>query len=104
MSEQLANNAEKMVHHETSEKTLPEAQHMEKSVTEENLSYDDPEEEPEIHVRTWIALASMFFLNLAQVFALQGPPAVVSDFVWSSFTLLNELALLHRDEPRQFSG
>lgn len=43
---------------------------------EGNLFYDG-EEEPEIHMRTWIALASMFLLNLVQVFALQGPPAVV---------------------------
>ena len=55
-----------------------EAQHLEKSVTEDNLVYDDVEEEPELHMRTWIALASMFLLNLVQVFALQGPPAVVS--------------------------
>ena len=55
-----------------------EAQHLEKSVTEDNLVYDDVEEEPELHMRTWVALASMFLLNLVQVFALQGPPAVVS--------------------------
>ena len=79
MGEELTHNVEKVVHSETAEKTS-EAQHMEKSVTEDNLAYDDVEEEPEIHMRTWIALASMFLLNLVQVFALQGPPAVVSGF------------------------
>lgn len=60
-----------------SEKTSVQAKHLEDTVTEEgNLIYDG-EEEPEIHMRTWIALASMFVLNLVQVFALQGPPAVV---------------------------
>ena len=44
-----------------------------------NLVYDDDEEEPEIHARTYLALVAMFTLNLVQVFALQGPPAVVSE-------------------------
>lgn len=43
-----------------------------------NLIYDKAEEEPQIHARTFVALAAMFLLNLVQVFALQGPPAVVS--------------------------
>lgn len=63
---------------DASEKVSAEANHVEETTTEEgNLIYDG-EEEPEIHMRTWIALASMFVLNLVQVFALQGPPAVVS--------------------------
>jgi hypothetical protein len=44
----------------------------------ENLVYDDVDEEPVIHLRTWIALASMFVMNFVQTFALQGPPSVVS--------------------------
>lgn len=53
------------------------AEHVEQTITQEgNLVYDG-EEEPEIHMRTWIALAAMWLLNLVQVFALQGPPAVV---------------------------
>ena len=52
-----------------------------------NLVYNDDEEEPEIHARTWIALAAMFLLNFVQVVALQGPPAVVSVAL---STLLNE--------------
>ena len=42
-----------------------------------NLVYDDTETEPELHLRTYVALGAMFFLNLVQVFALQGPPVVV---------------------------
>ena len=49
-----------------------------------NLTYDDDEEEPELHFRTWIAIIAMFALNLVQVFALLGPPAVVSTLVRSS--------------------
>lgn len=43
----------------------------------ENPIYDNAEEEPELHARTYIALTSMVVLNFVQVFALQGPPAVV---------------------------
>ena len=61
-----------------SEKASPEGAHLEETVTrEENLVYD-ADEEPELHARTYLALAAMFLLNLVQVFALQGPPAVVS--------------------------
>ena len=45
---------------------------------DQNLVYNVVDEEPEIHVRTYVAIAAMFLLNLVQVFALQGPPAVVS--------------------------
>jgi hypothetical protein len=64
------------------EKDLSEEKHLERIVTsEENLVYDDVDEEPELHARTYIALAAMFLLNLVQVVALQGPPAVVGDNV-----------------------
>jgi hypothetical protein len=43
-----------------------------------NLVYDHDDEEPAFHARTWFALIAMFFLNVTQVFALLGPPAVVS--------------------------
>lgn len=42
-----------------------------------NLIYDNADEEPQLHARTYIALMSMFLLNFVQVFALQGPPSVV---------------------------
>jgi hypothetical protein len=55
-----------------------EASHLERSQgPEDNLVYDDPEGEPELHARTYVAVAAMFLLNLVQVFALQGPPVVV---------------------------
>ena len=50
------------------------------SLPVENLVYDDVDEEPVVHLRTWIALASMFLMNFVQTFALQGPPSVVSSF------------------------
>ncbi|KAK0301687.1 hypothetical protein LTR82_018166 [Friedmanniomyces endolithicus] len=56
-----------------------EASHLERSRgPEDNLIYDDPEGEPELHARTYVAVAAMFLLNLVQVFALQGPPVVLS--------------------------
>lgn len=62
------------------EKNLSETKHLEEIVTtEHNLVYDDVDEEPELHARTYIALLAMFLLNLVQVVALQGPPAVVGD-------------------------
>ena len=44
-----------------------------------NLIYDNADEEPILHARTYLALGSMFLLNLVQVVALQGPPLVVCD-------------------------
>ncbi|KAI1623427.1 major facilitator superfamily domain-containing protein [Exophiala viscosa] len=59
--------------------SMVDEQHMEKVDTNEgNLVYNDVDEEPELHARTYIALLSMFALNLVQVFALQSPPAVLS--------------------------
>ncbi|KAF2162595.1 hypothetical protein M409DRAFT_58019 [Zasmidium cellare ATCC 36951] len=46
--------------------------------SQDNLVYDNAEEEPELHARTIVACMAMFLLNLVQVFALQGPPAVLS--------------------------
>lgn len=43
-----------------------------------NLIYADDEEEPQFHARTYIAVFALFFLNFVQVFALTGPPEVVS--------------------------
>lgn len=64
-----------------------------------NLVYDAVDEEPEICMRTWIALAAMFLLNYVQVVALQGPPAVVSE-LWSQALTIRYsqlAALLYRD-------
>ena len=60
------------------EKTLTEEKHVEEDVTSEpNLVYDDVDEEPELHARTYLALGAMFLFFFVDVFALQGPPAVV---------------------------
>lgn len=60
------------------EKKSDEEQHLEHVETSGlNLEYNDDEEEPRIHARTYVALAAMLLLNLVQVVALQGPPAVV---------------------------
>jgi hypothetical protein len=100
MGEQLDGSIVRETEHsETPAKSSSEPQHLEKVVTEDNLVYDNVEEEPEIHMRTWIALASMFLLNLVQVFALQGPPAVVSSSSWSILPSLIETAFLHRYQP-----
>ncbi len=42
-----------------------------------DMEYTNDDEEPELHARTYVALAAMFLLNLVQVVALQGPPAAV---------------------------
>lgn len=47
------------------------------SISQEILTYDG-DEEPELHLQTWIAVGAMFMLNFVQVFALMGPPSVVS--------------------------
>lgn len=43
-----------------------------------NLVYQNDEEEPELHMRTYVALFAMFILNYVLVIALNGPAAVVS--------------------------
>ena len=43
-----------------------------------NLVYVQEDEEPEIHIRTWVAYGSMLLLIFCQNMCLQGPPSVVS--------------------------
>lgn len=53
--------------------------HLERvDVENEDLVYDDAEHEPELHFRTWIALASMFLYNYVIIITLLSPAAVVS--------------------------
>ncbi|KAK6837344.1 hypothetical protein RU639_001133 [Aspergillus parasiticus] len=61
------------------DKTSAAAEHLEDigQVTRVNFTYE-VDEEPEIHARTWFALAAMFLLNMVQVFGLLGPPAALS--------------------------
>jgi hypothetical protein len=35
-------------------------------------------EEPQLHLKTYIAIAAMMLMNIAQLMSLQGPPTVVS--------------------------
>lgn len=72
------------VNEKTTDYTFEEVEHNQKTEHSErvptptgNLVYDHNDEEPEIHARTYFALAAMFLLNFVQVVALQGPPAVV---------------------------
>lgn len=54
--------------------TVAHAEH----TTPRDLVYEGVDEEPEFTARTWIALAALFILNLVQVIALTGPPAILS--------------------------
>jgi MFS family permease len=58
-----------------------------------NLVYNDVDEEPELHVRTYVALIALFLLNFVQVYALQGPPAVVRQPRLFQPSLLTEIKL-----------
>lgn len=89
------------------ENSALEANHIEISINSANddFAHDEDGNEPELHARTYIALMAMFLLNMVQLFALQGPPAVVG------FSHLLELeiayligpdtALVHRGGPQQ---
>ncbi|KAL1653567.1 hypothetical protein SLS61_003713 [Didymella pomorum] len=43
-----------------------------------NFHYEEVDEEPELHMRTWIAIAAVCVMNLVQTIAVQGPPAVIT--------------------------
>lgn len=51
------------------------------SSSQVNLVYSDASQEPEIHLRTYIAVVAMLLLNYVQIIALQGPPLVASETV-----------------------
>lgn len=53
-------------------------EHLDNGIPRDNLVYDNVDEEPELHLRTYLALTSVILLNYVQVIALQSPPAVVS--------------------------
>ncbi len=42
-----------------------------------NLEYREDDQEPEIHIRTWLAVAAMTILNFVALVALTGPPTMV---------------------------
>ena len=60
------------------EKDTAVSTQLDQSDDETNLVYDRVDDEPELHFRTYLACFSMILVNFVQVFALQGPPSVVS--------------------------
>ncbi|KAJ9633594.1 hypothetical protein H2204_006800 [Knufia peltigerae] len=58
--------------------------HNSDTVETANMVYDNVDEEPELHARTYVAVGAIFILYLVQVMALQGPPAVVIRLLTSS--------------------
>lgn len=90
------------------ENSFVEAQkeHLDNRIPRDNLVYDNVDVEPELHLRTYLALASVILLNYVQVIALQSPPAVVSihrkKLLYPDSTdLYQNLAYLYWKEPRQ---
>ncbi len=67
----------------------PVSDHLERSRTGSdqsgNLVYQEEDKEPEIHLRTWVALGCMCLLLCVQSISLQGPPAVVSVLIAGCF-------------------
>lgn len=89
-AEKVATSKPDLVHSLVQEKSSDDEKHLEHVPSEINLEYNDDEEEPEIHARTYVAVAAMFLLNFVQVVALQGPPAVVrSNYITSWPAKLN---------------
>jgi hypothetical protein len=79
-TEKVPNFDTALEHSSASEDKVVEDEQLERITTSgANLVYDSSDEEPELHARTYVAVAAMFLLNLVQVFGLQGPPAVVRD-------------------------
>jgi hypothetical protein len=104
-SEKAVNSEIGQVSSPPAEKTSDEEQHLEHvKPSSVNLEYNDDEEEPEIHARTYVALAAMFLLNLVQVVALQGPPAIVgfqSERGRDECLTISSAARLHWKRSRQ---
>jgi hypothetical protein len=43
-----------------------------------NIIYDYDDQEPAIHLKTWLAVAALCIQHFAQQFAIIGPPVIVS--------------------------
>lgn len=52
------------------------------------------DEEPELHARTWIAIAALFLLNFVQCFALTGTPSIVGSILRQIGSVWNVLLTL----------
>lgn len=70
-------NTEKTTARKDEIEDTSDVQNVEADGMDGDVVYLDEEEEPELHMRTYVALGAMFLLNYAMVIALQGPPAVV---------------------------
>lgn len=66
------------MHESHGEKDAAGSTYVEQTAPEvRDLTYENPDEEPELHLKTYFAVAALFLLNFVQVFALTGPPVVV---------------------------
>ncbi|TID25717.1 putative siderophore iron transporter [Venturia nashicola] len=70
--------AEKPYVKDTNQPATAESEHHHDHSPSRDLIYENEDEEPELHARTYIALSAMFLLNFIQAFALTGPPTVLS--------------------------
>ena len=91
------------------EEGVLETSHVEKPIDSANdLVCNDVGNEPELHARTYIALVAMFLLNMVQLFALQGPPAVVSNLhpieLETTKLIGPNTALVHRCGSQEFGN
>lgn len=69
----------KISHNDAVEKVASDVNHSQRTFDRTgNLSYEKEDEEPELHLRTYLAFGVVLLLNYTQIIALQGPPAVVS--------------------------
>ena len=85
------------------EPPMPE-KHLERvTVDQGNLAYEDAEHEPELRLRTWVALVAMWLYNLVIVLALNSPSAVVCrylNFICHIGSLIILAGLIYREKPR----
>ena len=70
----------------------------------EDLVYDDAEHEPQLHFRTWVALAAMWLYNYVIVLTLLSPPVVVCSLLVKAavtVVLTSVSDLIHRSESQR---
>lgn len=59
------------------EKDVNNIEHLERSGSTPDAQIFTDDEEPELHMKTWLALAAMCILQYVTLLALVGPPTVV---------------------------
>lgn len=67
------------------------------SISGNVLQEDDLE--AEFHLKTWLAVLALFFLNFVQVFALLGPPQIVCSSFSSLYSLEIQAEVSHARPP-----